>query len=217
MSVLLSTSGTLGTVTIGDLGGRSFVHPVTDLDISEQYTFEELRGSEDLGAALDSGYISIVNDGQIVGNSSGLKTVEPTVGENTGTFSSQQIFEGATIIAGGLHFANEYVTPLLTESNYSNYNIPNIESHAVIKWCSDTDVNIRSVAAPTRVDPSIDFLPIVFFNGNSNRKSIRFKRNATGDASNRFDITTDISVSDGEFWLFGYDFNVGKWRAQAKI
>jgi len=81
MSVLLTTTGTLGTVVIDDLGGRSFVHPVTDYELTSEYTYDEIRGSADLGAALDNGYISIENDGNPVGDSSTLMDVQPQVGD----------------------------------------------------------------------------------------------------------------------------------------
>lgn len=80
MSVVLTTTGVLGTVTIDDLGGRDYVHPIT-VDLAgtnnSEYTYDEVRESFDLGNALDSGYISITNSGNIIGNSSDLKNVQP--------------------------------------------------------------------------------------------------------------------------------------------
>ncbi len=62
MAVLLTT---VQTVTINDLGGRIFVHPLTNYDLTSdgEYTYEELRSSDDLGASLDAGDISILNYG----------------------------------------------------------------------------------------------------------------------------------------------------------
>ena len=45
---LLSTTGTLATVEINDLGKAQFVHPVVDLNISEFFEEEEIRNSTDL-------------------------------------------------------------------------------------------------------------------------------------------------------------------------
>ena len=76
--VLLTT---VQTVTINDLGGRTFTHPLVDYDLTDggEYNYEEIRASSDLGLALDNGFVSITNDGEVVGDSDALKLVQPKV------------------------------------------------------------------------------------------------------------------------------------------
>ena len=77
MGVLLTTTGLIGSVTINDFGGRVFTHPTINEEISEEYEYSEIRESVGLGAALDAGYISLTNNGDIVGNSTTLNSVLP--------------------------------------------------------------------------------------------------------------------------------------------
>ena len=72
--VLLTT---VQTITVNDLGGRTFTHPLINYDLTSEYTYSEIRNSSDLGVALDSGFITIVNDTVPVVDSSSLKLVEP--------------------------------------------------------------------------------------------------------------------------------------------
>ena len=81
MAVLLTT---VQTVTINDLGGRTYVHPTTSFDLTEEYTYQELRGSADLGAELDAGNVTIVNNGVNVTTSSDLKKLQPEPDPNAG-------------------------------------------------------------------------------------------------------------------------------------
>ena len=74
MGVLLTT---VQTVTINDLGGRTFTHPLTSYDLTDEYTYQEIRGSADLGAELDAGNVTITNNGTTVNNSSELKKIQP--------------------------------------------------------------------------------------------------------------------------------------------
>lgn len=71
------------------MGGRSFVHPLVDCDLTSEYTYQEIRESEDLGAELDAGNITITNDGEAVLDSTSLKLVQPTTGDGTGSSPSQ--------------------------------------------------------------------------------------------------------------------------------
>ena len=44
-----------GTVVIDDLGARGFLHPTVNLDLTEEYTLEEIRDSADLKVAIVAG------------------------------------------------------------------------------------------------------------------------------------------------------------------
>lgn len=58
MSFLITTTGTLGTVVLDDMGARTFVHPTVAFDLNVEYALEEIRDSKDLGNMLDLGHIT---------------------------------------------------------------------------------------------------------------------------------------------------------------
>jgi len=62
MQVFLTTTGTLSPVPINDLGKRPFDHPTTDYELTTEYSLEELRYSQDLQGAIDSGYITLEDE-----------------------------------------------------------------------------------------------------------------------------------------------------------
>jgi hypothetical protein len=119
MSVVLTTTGLIATVTIDDLGGRDYVHPITvemaGADVSE-YTYEEVRESFDLGVALDNGYISITNDGEVVGDSDALKLVQPKV-TAVGNVNPSNVGGGAASMV--MSFASGNISYI--EGNSSTY------------------------------------------------------------------------------------------------
>lgn len=63
---LLTTTGTASPVVFSDLGNRSFTHPTVAFDLTEEYTIEELRDSEDLRAAVVAGEITATLDGEAI-------------------------------------------------------------------------------------------------------------------------------------------------------
>jgi hypothetical protein len=77
MSILLNTTGVVSSVTINDLGGVLFTHPVSSYNLTNEWSYEEIQESGDLGNALDAGYVSITNAGITVATSSELKLVQP--------------------------------------------------------------------------------------------------------------------------------------------
>lgn len=59
--LLLSTTGTSSPVIITDLGDRTFVHPVTNLDLLLEYKHSEIIGSSDLNIAVAAGFITLTD------------------------------------------------------------------------------------------------------------------------------------------------------------
>ncbi len=59
--LLLSTTGTASPVVIDDLGGRSFTHPVTDLDLLLEYSHSTIMGSADLNTKVAAGEITLTD------------------------------------------------------------------------------------------------------------------------------------------------------------
>ena len=62
----ISTTGATSPVIINDLGARSFTHPIVSLDLTDEYTLEEIRDSEDLKAAIVAGDITANFDTQVI-------------------------------------------------------------------------------------------------------------------------------------------------------
>jgi hypothetical protein len=56
--VLLTT---IATVTLDDLGGRTFTHPVVDFDLLTEYSEDTIQDSADLQAAIDGGDITLAD------------------------------------------------------------------------------------------------------------------------------------------------------------
>jgi len=75
MAFLITTTGSLGTVVINDLGARTFVHPVVGYDINQEYAIEEIRDSADLGNALNSGYVTGLYNAVVITSSAQLQSL----------------------------------------------------------------------------------------------------------------------------------------------
>ena len=54
---------TVSTTVFNDLGARTLTHPIVDLDLALEYTFEEIRDSEDLRSAIEAGTVTATFDG----------------------------------------------------------------------------------------------------------------------------------------------------------
>ena len=77
MSILLTTTGTSSPIVINDFGAMEFVHPVVNYDLTDEFTYQEIRESSDLGLALNAGYLSLNNDGETITTSAGLANLQP--------------------------------------------------------------------------------------------------------------------------------------------
>lgn len=62
MQILLSTTGTLQTINIPELGGRTFEHPVVDFDLYNEFNIEEIRNSETIFSLLTDGHITLTDE-----------------------------------------------------------------------------------------------------------------------------------------------------------
>lgn len=77
MNFLITTTGTPATVTFDDLGGRSFVHPVTNFDLTTEFRIEDLASSADLAAALSGSEITATDgDGNTIQLPSQLQAIQ---------------------------------------------------------------------------------------------------------------------------------------------
>ena len=81
MGVLLTT---VSTVTINDLGARTFTHPLVNYDLTTEYEYSEIRLSTNLGTELDGGSITLTNNGKSVADSAALKKIQPEPNTDTG-------------------------------------------------------------------------------------------------------------------------------------
>jgi len=57
MAQVLLTTQNVGSYTVDDLGGKTFVHPVVDFDLLTEFTETDIQESEDLQSLIDSGDI----------------------------------------------------------------------------------------------------------------------------------------------------------------
>jgi len=49
-------------VTLNDLGKRVLTHPISDFDLLNEFSYEELSSSEDLKTAISNGLLTIENE-----------------------------------------------------------------------------------------------------------------------------------------------------------
>jgi len=69
MSFIFTTTGVEDTVVFNDLGGRSFSHPTTSFDLSNEFDSEEIAASLDIQTALDNNWITVVDsNGEPISN-----------------------------------------------------------------------------------------------------------------------------------------------------
>lgn len=59
MSIYLTTTS---TVTISDLGNRTFTHPIVNYNLTDEYKEEEIRDSADIQTCITYGYIHLYDD-----------------------------------------------------------------------------------------------------------------------------------------------------------
>lgn len=76
----VSTTGTVPSVVLEDMGQRVLVHPTIELDLGLEYTDDELFDSNDLNNVIDSGQLTLVEK-------SGGAVDEEYVDESVTTFS----------------------------------------------------------------------------------------------------------------------------------
>lgn len=201
MAILLTT---ISSITINDLGGRSFVHPVVDYDLTDEFSYDEVRNSFNLGLELDAGNVTLVNDGINVNDSNELKFVQPKV---TSTSSGN--------IIGGVVYAESsiYRTPLLT-SNTDDLSIPNIENYSIIVITISKDIELTGILRSTISE--YQNLRIVL--GNTDNKKLKLKKK-DGDSipSARFYMEKDVELKEGQWWDFLSHKDLNRWTGQGKI
>lgn len=112
MQLRVSTTGTSATVVINDLGGRTLVHPVVDLNLAVEFNPEELVRSSDLQAALDNGEITAIDaDGRPIDIVATAFGVPEAVGEE-GVIKINNIVT-ALLVTDGTTYTIDPATPLV--------------------------------------------------------------------------------------------------------
>jgi len=186
MSVLLSTTGTLNPVTIGDFGGREFLHPDTnDYILSDEYSYAEIRDSSDLGVALNAGYITLVNNGDVIINSNDLKELQPE--PNTVPVIET---EGVVLL--------DRVYSLTLTGNVSVITIPDLKDYNKIEINSSKNCDIKSITA-TGLPKG--FTIVIH---NISDYELKFKKNQGGGGilpADRFDFEPELKLKKKSFTL----------------
>ena len=62
MSYEIKLTTVSATTTITDLGGRTFTHPTTDLVLTDEFSRDDIFGSEDLQKSIDDGDITLEDE-----------------------------------------------------------------------------------------------------------------------------------------------------------
>lgn len=83
MAFIATTTGTIGQVTLTDLGGKILLHPTT-INLSEEFDEEEIVESESLNLAISQGYLTLTFKGEVI-------TDPSTVFLGQSTFDSNQV------------------------------------------------------------------------------------------------------------------------------
>jgi hypothetical protein len=101
MNFLVTTTGTVPTVTFIDLGERSLTHPEVDVDFSLEYSFQDLIDSADLQAAIDAGEVTVTDgNGNSISDIAGQLTTQLTIQKDDADVSTPADtlnFEGAGV------------------------------------------------------------------------------------------------------------------------
>jgi hypothetical protein len=61
MNIFLTTTGLTSSIVLNDLGVRTFNHPVSSLDISQEFDIISIINSVDLQLAIDTGYLYLLD------------------------------------------------------------------------------------------------------------------------------------------------------------
>lgn len=205
MGLLLTT---VSTVTIIDLGERTYTHPLIDYDLTSEYDYQELRNSFDLGFELDLGSITLVNDGVDILNSTQLSLIQPEPNTDTGANGSGNLTKDPTaVMVTQLNGdAPNNWTPNGVDGNGDPQTWGKHIKLLIVEGIGDSD--IKSIdRADFAVADGIDVL-----NDKSNNKKLKFKADDDGQQANRIGGKDDIDVerwSVGSF-VRGYG-NATKW------
>jgi len=195
MAILLTT---ISSITINDLGGRSFVHPVVDYDLTDEFSYDEVRNSFNLGLELDAGNVTLVNDGVNVNDSNELKFVQPKVSTSTETFNSPVTFNNGIVFGPGIE-AN-------INSNTNDLTVPNLSGGVTLCLNFTGQYKLTGIAVP---DPTKSFLLFVKNTGNSGI----LRNNDSGSiAQNRFLIPSGNSNFGNKSAILVYDTIAQRWQ-----
>jgi len=113
MQLFITTTGTQDPVILADLGYRELDHPLTDYELTSEFTYEDLINSQDFIDAIDNGYLTVKN----------LNNDTLTVNDFIlGIFGTQYLYQASEDISStcSLNFQNKinYTTPSLPEGEY---------------------------------------------------------------------------------------------------
>jgi hypothetical protein len=193
MGVLLTTTGIVGSVTINDFGGRVFTHPIVNEILSDEFTYSEIRESVDLGVALNSGEITITNNGDTVLNSNDLKFIQPEPNSD------------ASLEGGAITLDRVYSLTLTGNSNYLD--IPTIADFNIIKVNSTKAVDIKGLTS-TNVQAGFT----IAIHNISNFEHKYKKNQGASPADFRFDFDGDFKSKKKSFTYFIWEDSTSRWN-----
>jgi hypothetical protein len=127
-SIKLTTTGTQDPVVVA---GRVFTHPTSDFELLDEFTFQELAGSDTLDQAIADGYITLevngssssgvsIADAEEIEGKDYFKTYVPSSNSSTGWVEKAELdetFRGGNyaINAEWLWGVNNFATTLVVD------------------------------------------------------------------------------------------------------
>lgn len=63
MQILVTTTGAVPQIIISEFGNKTLVHPIVDYDLTQEFDIDEIRISQSLQNAINSGWITVKDDG----------------------------------------------------------------------------------------------------------------------------------------------------------
>jgi hypothetical protein len=236
--IRLTTTGTLATVTIGDLGNVEFVHPTSNFVIYDtavgqtEFLLEDIKNSNDLQQAITNGEINLTTDtGSPVTNVSSVEfaidsslistrpSVTPTSGmellvNDSGTLKKA---DASNFLGGSSsQLIQNIITPPTITSDTHNYNPTGFATADMIRLESNNSSHeITGFVAPSAGDNRI-----IRINNISTHRDLKFAHNDSGSlAANRILLrdNRDKAIKENETAVFWYDHISSRWRPLNRI
>jgi hypothetical protein len=237
--IRLTTTGTIATVTIGDLGNVEFVHPTNNFVIYDtsvgqtEFLLEDIKNSNDLQQAVTNGEINLTTDtGSSIANVSSVEfaidsslistrlSVTPTAGmellvNDSGTLKKT---DASNFLGGGSssQLIQNIITPPTITGDTHNYNPTGFSTADMIRLEStDSIYEITGFLAPSAGDNRI-----IRINNISGNKDLKFAHNNSGSlAANRILMrdNRDKAIKENETAIFWYDHISNRWRPLNRI
>jgi hypothetical protein len=143
MALFLSTTGTVSTLTLNDLFGRTITHPTTNLEINLEFDIDVIAQSNELQIAITAGHVILKDENNTtITNVSKLIVTQYILDKNLNNISDDSDRFGNQLPAYYLARANH--TGTQTSSSISDLSTTINNAIAATNLSGLADVNISS-------------------------------------------------------------------------